>query len=156
MDKNDHPTSFGVFKPVGHTVIAFTSQADRDAAAAALLAQGFTPEDLVRYSPQEMLAQADADLLSASPMASVAQELNLVKAHRALAQEGCSFLVAHASHDAGAAQVDTVVRSMHAVSAQRYGRFLIEELVDRTPGNTQVFESPDRGLDLETPAGKTP
>ena len=149
MDKTDPPTSFGVFKPVGHTVIAFASADNLKAAGADLLTQGFTPGDIVTYSAQEMLAQVAANLLTASPMASVGQELNLVKAHQALAQQGCSFMVVHANDDAKAGLVDAVLRSHHATSAQRYGRFLIEELVEQVPGETQVFESPDRGLDLD-------
>ena len=38
---------------------------------------------------------------------------------------------------------------MQAVSAQRYGSFMIEELIERTPGQAQVFESPERGLDVD-------
>lgn len=149
MNKTDPPTSFGVFKPVGHTVIAFASADNLKAASADLLAQGFKLEDMVTYTAQEMLAQVAANLLTASPMASVGQELNLVKAHQALAQQGCSFLVVQADDEPKAGLVDAVLRSHHATSAQRYGRFLIEELVEQVPGETQVFESPDRGLDLD-------
>ena len=149
MNKTDPPTSFGVFKPVGHTVVAFASADNLKAASADLLAQGFKLEDMVTYTAQEMLAQVAANLLTASPMASVGQELNLVKAHQALAQQGCSFLVVQADDEPKAGLVDAVLRSHHATSAQRYGRFLIEELVEQVPGETQVFESPDRGLDLD-------
>ena len=65
-----------------------------------------------------------------------------------LAQEGCSFLLVRAPDDAQAEQVAAVAREGRAVVAQRYGRFLIEELIDTPRGEAQVFESPDRGLDL--------
>ena len=65
MDKTDPPTSFGVFKPIGHTVIAFRSDAQAQAAANALLAQGFAGDALVRYTPAEMVAQVDAQEPSA-------------------------------------------------------------------------------------------
>lgn len=149
MEKSDPPTSFGVFKPTGHTVIAFSSVGELEKAADALLAKGFSSADMVRYSPQEMAAQVDADLLKASPLASVGQELNLVKAHRALAEKGCSFLVVHAPEDAQAELVDAVLQTVKPASAQRYGRFMIQELVEQVPGETQVFESPDRGLDID-------
>lgn len=148
MDKTNPPRSFGVFKPVGHTVIAFPTAAAMEAAASSLLSQGFTASDLVRYTPAEMKAQVEADLLTASPLAAVGQEINLVKAHRTLAENGCSFLVVYAPHDALAQRVDAAVHAMQATSAQRYGSFLIEELVDLPAGATQVFESPDRGLDV--------
>ncbi len=152
MEKNDLPEAFGVFKPVGHIVIAFRSAADQQAAASQLIEQGFAASALVRFTPDEMKAQADADMKAASPLASFGQELNLVKAHRAQAESGCSFLVVHAPDDEQAERVATVARTMKAVTAQRYGRFIIEELVAQAPGEAQVFESPERGLDTETPA----
>lgn len=151
MEKNDLPEAFGVFKPVGHIVIAFRSAADQQAAAQALLQQGFAASALVRFTPDEMKSQVDADIKAASVLASLGQELNLVKAHRALAESGCSFLVVHAPDDDLAERVAVVARTMKAVAAQRYGRFIIEELVEQAPGEAQVFESPDRGLDTETP-----
>ncbi len=155
MEKSDPPKSFGVFKPVGHTVIAFASDAAMQTAVSALLEQGFSASDLVRYTPREMEAQADADMLSASPLASVGQELNLVRSQRELAQNGCSFLVVHAPEDEQAERVAAVVRSMKATAAQRYGRFIIEDLTEQPWGETQVFESPDRGLDIDV-AAQTP
>ncbi|MDP3669929.1 MAG: hypothetical protein Q8R69_09625 [Telluria sp.] len=152
MEKNDLPEAFGVFKPVGHIVIAFRSAADQQAAAQALLQQGFAASALVRFTPDEMKSQVDADIKAASVLASLGQELNLVKAHRALAESGCSFLVVHAPDDDLAERVAVVARATKAVAAQRYGRFIIEELVEQAPGEAQVFESPERGLDVETPA----
>lgn len=93
MDKAHPPENFGVFSPVGHSVLAFRSATDLEAAATALGRAGFAADTLTRYTPQEMAAQADADLRSVSPMASLGQDLNLVKAHRDLACQGCSFLV---------------------------------------------------------------
>lgn len=152
MDKADPPKSFGVFKPVDHTVIAYADPAGVDSAIEALRSHGFGDADLTRYSPQEMLAQVDADLAAASPLASVGQELNLVKAHYGLAKQGCSFLVVHAPKEEQGEIVAQVVRDTGARAAQRYGRFMIEELVQETvEGNSQVFESPDRGLDIDVP-----
>ena len=147
MEKNDRPEAFGVFKPVGHIVISFRAADRLEAAADALRKQGFEASALVTYSPQEMITQADEDIAKAMPLASLGQELNLVKAHRQLAEEGCSFLVVHAPDDAQAARVATVLLTAKAASAQQYGRFIIEELDVGARDEAQVFESPDRGLD---------
>lgn len=154
MDKTDPPLSFGVFKPVGHTVIAFRSAADLAAATQALQALGLTGDALVRYSPAEMVAQVEAERASASPLAGLGQEQNLVEAHRLLALGGCSFLVVHAPSDELAEQVAEVARQHGAAAAQRYNRFFIEELIAATPGVQQVFESPARGLDLPLSPGR--
>ncbi len=152
MDKNDPPESFGVFKPVGHIVIAYRNAADLQAAAQTLAAQGFATTDLVRYTPEEMMAQVDAQLPEASPLASLGQDLNLIKAHRDLAEGGCSFLVVKAPQDEQAERVAAVARSTKAVAAQRYGRFIVEELIEAPAAQGQVFESPERGLDLPAAA----
>jgi hypothetical protein len=153
MDINKPPQTFGVFAPVGHVVMALDNAAAMEAAADALLAQGFSQADLTRYSPARMLEQTAHDLQTASPMAAVGQELNLVKAHRHMAEQGCSFLVVEAGDDKRIAQVSAVLRQVKARAAQRYGTFIIEELVPVTDGDAQVFESPDTGLDLKA-AGK--
>ena len=130
MDKTHPPVAFGVFKPVGHTVIAFRSDEDMQAAVSALTEQRFAASALVRYTPQEMMAQVDAELRTASPLASFGYELDLVKAHQALAESGCSFLIVHAPDEEQAQRVAVVARTTKAVSAQHYGTFVIEDLID--------------------------
>jgi len=150
MDINNPPRSFGVFKPVDHTVVTFANPSDLESAANALLAQGFFPEDLTRYSPAQMLAQSESDLQTASPLASMGQELNLIKAYRDLAREDCSFLVVHAPEDAQIVTLTQVAQASGAQAAQRYGSFIIEELIATSDGEVQTSESPAKGLDLKT------
>ena len=146
MDKNKVPESFGVFKPVGHVVITFRTAGDLQAAEAALQDQGLAASEMVRFTPAEMISQVDAEVERASPLASIGQDLNLIKAHRERALEGRSFLVVHAPEQATVAKVDAVAHQLNAVAAQRYGRFITEELIDDAAGN-QTNESPDTGLD---------
>ena len=149
MDKNHLPISFGVFKPVGHVVMALRSDVDLQTTRQALLSQGFEADDLVAYTPQEMAEQVDAEVPHASVLAAIGQELNLILAHRAMARSGCSFLVVATPHQARIDTAAAVARGVPAIAAQHYGRFIIEELIDDPSGNTeQRFESPDRGLDL--------
>ncbi len=146
MDKKHIPESFGVFKPVGHVVITFRTAGDLQSAEAALSEQGFAASEMVRYTSAEMIAQVDAEVAKASPLAAIGQDLNLIKAHRELAQQGCSFLVVHAPEQAHVDKVNAVAHTLKAVAAQRYGRFVTEELIDDASGN-QTFESTDTGLD---------
>lgn len=153
MNAGEHPTSFGVFKPVGHVVIAFPPDTDLKAVEAALTEAGSTGK-LQTLTPAEMLAQTDADLANASPMAAIGQELNLVKAHRELALLGHSFLVIEAGTEAQVDRVAGVARRFGAARAQHYGRWLIEELIDPGTTDAQVPESSDTGLDAQTPSGR--
>jgi hypothetical protein len=150
MKRSDPPQAYGVFKPVGHVVMSFPSERELEAATSALGDAG-RDAGCARYRPDQMLAQIDADLREASPLASLGQEMNLVKAHRELAARGYSFLVVPTPQTEDVERVAEVARRSGAYTAQHYGHFVIEELVDRTPERTQAFESPDRGLDMAVP-----
>jgi hypothetical protein len=152
MDKSNPPSSFGVFKPVDHVVLAFENSAATKAVADELRAQGFAACDVVHYTPEEMKDQVDANLLTASPLASLGQDLNLIKSHRALALLGCSFLVVYAPLEAQVQNIRTIANTMNAKLAQRYGTLIVEELLDAKGSPHQAFESPDRGLDTESTA----
>jgi len=134
MNKNQPPTSFGVFKPVGHTLIAFYTADELQAAQAKLFSLGFEPSSIVHYTAAEMQAQANAELLAPSPMANFGYELDLVRVHGDLAHQGCSFLVVDAPTEALAEQVAELVRAIQPATAQHYGRFLIEDLTEKSPG----------------------
>ena len=147
MDKTDPPESFGIFKPVGHIVMSYRSTPDMEAAAGALTAAGFAAKELVRYTPKEMIAQVDDEIATASPLAAIGQDLNLVKAHRELAESGCSFLVVHAPDDKRAQQVGDAARLLRASSAQHYGRLIVETLIEPVHSGPQGAQRPDRGLE---------
>jgi hypothetical protein len=151
MEKTHPPKTFGVFKPVGHVVMAFHNDEDLHTAETSLAHQGFSDEDIVSYSPEEMLAQTADDLQTASPLAHIGQDINLIKAHRAFAAAGCSFLVVKTTDDEHVQRAAEVARESHAAAAQRYGRLIVEELISSPRGDSQTFESPDRGIDLTVP-----
>lgn len=150
----DSQHSFGVYKPVGHVVISLPDAEAADRAARALARLGVAGDALRRYTDREMLRQIDADIAGASPLATVGQEMNLILAHRVLAEHGYHWLVVRVGSDAQAAQVARVAQAEGAERAQHYGHFIIEELIERPTGEPQVAESPDRGLDAQTPSGK--
>lgn len=134
MNKSQPPTAFGVFKPVGHTLIAFYTDEELQAAQAKLSSLGFAPSSMVRYTAAEMQAQVDAELLTKSPLANFGYELDLVRLHGSLARQGCSFLVVDAPTEALAGQVAELVHAIRPATAQHYGRFMIEDLTEKSPG----------------------
>lgn len=154
MKTQSHRETLGVFAPVDHVIVSFPTAQDTDGAAQALADAGFRGEAITRYSAEQMRAQVDADLAKASPIAALGQEINLVRAHGELADQGYSFLVVHAPDEAQWTQVADIARRFHAERAQRYGRFIIEELIEPSGEETQTFESPDRGLDAQTHSGE--
>lgn len=155
MDRDDDEHSFGVFRPVGHVVVSIPSATQADAAARALDAIGIGGDkDLRRYTDREMLERIERDLESASPLAHIGQEVNLIEAQRELAQRGYHWLVVRAPTDEVARRVATCVEAFGAERAQLHGRFIIEELIEHPTDTPQVAESPDRKLDAQTPSGE--
>lgn len=134
MDKTNPPTTFGVFKPVGHTLIAFHTEDELQSAVAALAALGFLHSSMVHYSAAEMAAQVEVELLTANSLATFGYELDLIRVHGDLAKKGCSFLVVDAPTDALAAQVAEYVHTIQPATAQHYGHFMIQDLTEKAPG----------------------
>lgn len=151
--ESEQNESFGVYKPVGHVVISFPTAAQADDAALALTGIGVADGEVRRYTDRQMLAQTRANIENASPLASIGQELNLIKAHHELAGRGYHFLVVHAPADELAQRVADTARAHGAERAQHFGHFIIEELIEQPDDLAQVGESPDRGLDAQTPSG---
>jgi hypothetical protein len=138
MNKSHPMESFGVFKPVGHTVITFATDADQQQTADALSAQGFADSEMLRYSPAEMVAQVDAELAKASVLAPFGYEITLIKAHRIQAENGCSFLVVYAPDQERSDRVLALAKVHRGISALRYGTLLIEEIADLALHDTSV------------------
>ena len=154
FDNTSDNTSFGVFKPVGHVLVSFPSAAQADEAAHALADMGLSERLVRRFTDREMLEHIDRDLQRASPIAAIGQELNLIKAHRELAQRGYHWLVVRAPDREQALKVAECAHRHGAERAQLHGTFIIEELIEHPTDLAQVAESPDRGLDAQSPSGK--
>lgn len=133
MDKSKPPTTFGVFKPTGHTLIAFHTHEELRTAMTELARRGFAGSAMVQYSAEEMRQQADAQLAAPSPMANFGYEIDLLRAHRALAQEGCDFLIVKTPSQAHADTISAMLQQMKPAAAQHYGRFLIQDLTESPP-----------------------
>ncbi|MBD7959358.1 hypothetical protein [Comamonas avium] len=145
--------AFGVFKPIGHIVASFPNSNLAQQGKNELEVLGIASADIHSYTDTEMLAQIDADLDRASPLAGVGQELNLIKAHRVLAEHGYHWLVIRVIDDSQARLIAGKLCTSGAERAQLYGRFMIEELISHPTDLPQVKDSPDSGLDALTPSG---
>jgi hypothetical protein len=152
MNRKDQ-LSFGVFKPVGYVVISFPSAEQALQARDALARMGLQGEAVSYLTDEQMLREIAHDKVSASAMASIGQEMNLVRAHQALAERGYHWLIVHALSDTLAREVADTVKPFGAERAQHYGHFIIEELIEAATGLPQTRESADTGLDAQTPSG---
>lgn len=151
MNENNSQTAYGVFKPVGHVLASFPTERDARAAVDALRQAGF-PE-VAYYSADEVRERAERDIERAGVLATIGQELNLVKQQRDLAREGHPFVSVRAPEDDAARRAADIVARHHADRAQKFGRLIIEELIEPGSGQRQANESVDTGLDPQTRSG---
>jgi len=154
MGANEMQKAYGVFKPVGNVVVALPADVDASAVVTRLAQAGVPVDDIKVMYGDEMTRQAEFDIQHSGWLATVGQELNLVKAHRALAEQGCSFVIVAAPDAAARETVAAIARQFGALRAQWYGHLVIEELIPVGETDHQVFESPDRGLDAQTRSGQ--
>jgi hypothetical protein len=129
MTKEDHPQSFGAFKPVGHVVVAMPDDVKAAAAVQALRAAGFDALDILQYTAAEEDDEMDRMLQHASDFAGFGYEISLMRRYRELNQEGASWLIVYAPDDARTYKVADIVKSHDAVVAEKYNRLTIEDLL---------------------------
>jgi len=151
MNENHSQTAYGVFKPVGHVLASFPTERDARSAVDALKQAGF-PE-VAYYSADEVRERAERDIERAGVLATIGQELNLVKQQRDLAREGHPFVSVLAREDDAARRAADIVARYNADRAQKYGHMIIEELIEPGSGQRQAKESVDTGLDPQTHSG---
>jgi len=160
MSPNNHPDipnavenpirSDGVLPPENKIFMAFQSPDDLQGALNALLDAGFQESELLVFSPQQMRRQMQTNIDHAGLLASIGQDMNLLKTHLALAEQGHGYVVVLWPKSDHEELITQVAIEHNAARAQKFGRLIIEELVEPHPGQQQHFESPDRGLDRET------
>jgi len=151
MNNGNSQTAYGVFKPVGHVLASFPTERDARSAVVALQEAGF-PE-VAFYSADEVRERAERDIANAGVLANIGQELNLVKQQRDLAEEWHPFVSVLAPEDDAARRAADIVARHNADRAQKFGRLIIEELIEPGTGQRQAKESPDTGLDPQTHSG---
>lgn len=142
--------SDGVLPPENKIFLAFQSPDDLQGALNALLDADFQESDLLVFSPKQMQEQMQTNIDRAGALASIGQDLNLLKTHLALAEQGHGYVVVLWPKSDREELITQVAQQHNAVRAQKFGRLIIEELIEPSPGKQQHFESPDRGLDRQT------
>ena len=129
ITKDELPTSFGAFKPVGYVVACLPDDAAAKAAQAALLLAGFADEDLLRYSAAEEKSAMHALLKNASELAGFGHEVVLMRKYEELARQGCGFLLVYAPEDDATQRAAAVLRKHGTLLAEKYTLLVIEDLI---------------------------
>jgi hypothetical protein len=122
------PTSFGVFSPTGHIVMAFEDNGAADKARAALLAGGFSENEITRYTDDEVIAECQKSEEQAASPVQIGQDVAKIAEYLALAKEGRGFLVVHAPETDRTKQAIAIVHPLGLKFAEKYNRLTLEEL----------------------------
>ena len=122
------PTSFGVFSPTGHVVMAFTTDGEAERARQLLINNGFVEADVTHYNKDEVMAVLEKSEEQAKSPVQIGQEVAKVDEYLVLAKQGCGFLVLHAPENEAAKRAVTMVKPLGLKFAEKYNRLTIEEL----------------------------
>ena len=153
MNNSNSQTAYGVFKPVGHVLASFPTERDARSAVEALK-HGRVSQRRVTIRPRTKCSSVrSATSRNAGVLANIGQELNLVKQQRDLAEQGHPFVSVLAEEDEAARRAADIIARYNADRAQKFGRLIIEELIEPGTGQRQAKESPDTGLDPQTHSG---
>src|ERR1700691_4291809 len=87
------PTSFGVFSPTGHVVMAFANDKSTEMARRALLAGGFSKDEVATYKKDDVIRECKRSSEQTSNPLQIGQDVAKIAEYLALAKEGCEFLV---------------------------------------------------------------
>ena len=129
LTKEERPQILGTFKPVGHVIVALPDDDKASEAANALREAGFEPDDILQYSADEELLQMDEMLDHASDFAGFGYEITLMRRYQELARQGAGWLLVYAPDEDRATKVADVAQRFGALAAEKYHRFVVEDLL---------------------------
>jgi hypothetical protein len=122
------PTSFGVFSPTGHIVMAFPNDDDAEKARGALIAAGFGGSEVTRYTAAEVMAESEKSEQQAANPVQIGQDVAKIEEYMVLAKEGSGFLVVHAPEEEKTKTAVAVAHPFGLKFAEKYNRLTLEEL----------------------------
>ena len=122
------PTSFGVFSPTGHVVMAFPDDDGSIQARSALLAGGFSENEVTRYPKDEVIRECEKGKEQTSNPVQIGQDVAKIAEYLALAKQGCGFLVVRAPEDERSKRAIAIVQPYGLKFAEKYNRLTLEEL----------------------------
>jgi hypothetical protein len=123
------PTSFGVFKPVGHVMMGLPTQPQADALVAALHDAGWPGSAVQQFSPRESVAELRTMVDNAGSLAGFGYEITLLRRYLSLTEAGYLWLLVKVDGNRLAADAAEVARACGATLAVHYRTLTVEELL---------------------------
>ena len=129
VEADDLPTSFGVFKPVGHLMIGLPTQEQTDTLVSALQGAGWASHEVRQFTPRESVAELEDLVEKAGALAGFGYEITLLRRYLTLARGGQLWLLVKVEDTDEAAQAAELARERGATLAVHYRLLTVEELI---------------------------
>lgn len=123
----------GVFYPTGHALLGFADAETADRAREALLEAVTGSEDCVRISAAQVATEAAQEIEKPGLLAGFGASLGIREQQLRLAKEGAEFVLVKAVDEAAGDRVLQALGDIPLRYGVRYGRLVIENLVDKAP-----------------------
>ncbi|WP_425259298.1 hypothetical protein ACPOLB_00405 [Rubrivivax sp. RP6-9] len=129
QDPDTLPTSFGVFKPVGHVMVGLPTQSEADALAVALQAAGWPRAAVQPFVPSDSAAELRALVDNAGPLAGFGHEITLLRRYQQLTAAGYRWLLVRVEDSRPAAAAAEIASACGATLAVHYRTLTVEDLI---------------------------
>lgn len=127
ITKDELPTSFGAFNPVGHLMLGLPNV--DHGLVGALRQAGWSDDAVVSFTPRESVAEFEAMAENAGGAAGFGAEIALMRRYLALARQGYRWLLVKVDSVEQAAQAAEIARGHGATLAVHYRTLIVEELI---------------------------
>lgn len=129
MTKEDFPVSFGVFKPVGHVVVALSTDEVAQEMNQALLDRGLAAEDIVFFRADEMSEKLKTHIPHISGTAGFGTEIQFMRHYDELAATRHGWLIVYTADSDQEPLVQELAEQFNAKLAHKYNLLVTEELI---------------------------
>jgi hypothetical protein len=127
--------SFGTFKPVGYTVLAYADEEAARGALERLKKAGIQEQDVFMASSANLFGRVKDQMPEATGMVgSQGFEVVLMKRYLGIAQKGGWWLMVWSPDDADVARIKPLLEQQAPLAAAHYGRLMIEDLIEPPVG----------------------
>ena len=127
--------SFGTFKPVGYTVLAYADESAARAALDRLNDAGFKDEDALLASSANLFPRVKERMHDATGMIGAqGYEVVLMKRYLEIAATGAWWLMVWSPEEYDVARIKATMQLQRPLSAAHYGRVMIEDMSEPPVG----------------------
>lgn len=130
MTKEHFPLSFGVFKPVGHVVIAVKDDDSARRLAESLGERDFADEDVLCFTAEEMAQHLQELLPGVGGVAGFGSEVQSMRQYERMASsEGRGWVIVFAPDEQSHDRIRNLATAHGATLVNKYNRLTVEELL---------------------------